>query len=234
MSDTSYTYLGLTNKVLLELNEVTITDAAEFGGVSGFHESVKGYINDALESIFNEEDNRWPFQKTDATVTLLTDGSTDYALSANSADTDWDSFFIQKNLALTIPQDEKKLPNKPYTFYRDWYRAEDKNRTSDTYSCPDYVVRLNDNKIAVSPPANQAYTLKYEYYTIFTPLTASTDVPLVPERYRRAIIEYAKMLAYDFRDNAESADLSQKRAEKIVNQMRRDLIPQQDTVVAAC
>ena len=75
------------------MNEVTFADATEFGNATGFHQHVKESINWALADIYNEEDNQWEWQTTEATK-VLTIGTSGYTIESTAAAVDWDSFYI--------------------------------------------------------------------------------------------------------------------------------------------
>lgn len=234
MTTQPYTYLGLVNEVLESLNEVPLT-SADFADAVGFHAHIKESVNNAISDIIEEEDSEWGFQwALSSAVTLATDGTQEYALESTADHVDWDSFYIAKDATITTAGgdgDHKELPIIEYDNWRMNYREIDYNLDSTGYSKPDFVVRKPDNtKFIISPPADRAYTVYYEYFTEVTELEAYDDVPTIPEKYRNQIKEQAKVYAYMFRDNLEQAAFQEKVAERKINRMRRNTIPQQETM----
>lgn len=228
----SYNYLQICNEVLEEVNEVEFTDSTDFASSVGFHSKVKNYVNYAIARIYDEEDGCWPFLLVTTTFTTLTDGTVDYtpvaATSAPVEAIEWDSFCILKDSLLNNP-DYLKLAYVSWPPYRDIYRVIDKNMDSNGYGKPRVVTRQLDNTISISPPAAELYTVQYQYYTGFLPLSAYSDVPLVPERYKQIIIDGALKRVYEFRDNAEQAMAKEQDFKDGVNRMRRKIIPQSES-----
>lgn len=222
----AYTYIGLCNQVLRALNEVEFSGETDFNSAVGFHAHTKDFINYTLAHIYSEEDNRWPFQVTTGSVTLLTDGTVDYSLNATAAVIDWDSFYLDYDVALDSPE-YKKLRRVPYDYYKNYHRVNDLNLTvSTSYGKPDFIARNYDNTVSVSPPANAAYTMKYYYWARLTKLSAHGDVPIIPETYEKVIVDGALARAYKFRDNIEQGSAADEDFMRGINTMRRNLIPQ--------
>lgn len=227
------TWYDMCNRTLRQMGEVEFASTSDFNSASGFHSSVKDCINYSIARIYDEEDSTWPFQLITTTFTTLTNGTVDYTpVAATSASVDsieWDSFCILRDTLLTSP-DYQKLTYVPWPTYRDMYRPQDKNITSSTgYGKPRLVSRQLDNSISISPPAAEAYTVQYQYYGGFVPLSVYNDVSLIPDRYVQVIVDGALKRAYDFRDNVEQAASKDKEFTDGVNRMRRKLIPQAES-----
>lgn len=233
MTTQPYTYLGLTNEVLLALNEVLLT-SANFGDATGFHAQVKESINYSIQDIIEEEDSEWDFQWATTSFTVSTDGTQEYSLLSTTDHVDWDSFYIEKNQTFIDAGDDGYHKELQYLDYDNWrknYRENDKNMVSTSYTKPNYVVRKPDStKVIVSPPADLAYEINYEYFIEATELEDYNDVPLIPEKYKSQIVEKAKTYSYMFRDNIEQSALQDKRSEDKINRMRRNSIPQAESM----
>ncbi len=227
----AYDYIGIANKILQEFNEVTLDSAAEFNSAIGFQAAVKNFVNHAINDITQEEDNRWEFLATDTTQVLLTDGTFRYSAPAASAFIDFKSFYIGRDVALTNP-DATKITEMPYARFRDTIFVRNFNLVTADFGKPDFVIRNNDNDYFIDIPAAEAYTLNFTYFTNPTALSASTDAPIIPERFEYVIVDGALIYANRFRDNIEGEQLATERFTKGINEMRRQLIPITDSVQA--
>jgi hypothetical protein len=71
---------------------------------------------------------------------------------------------------------------------------------------------------------DQAYTLVYEYYQVPVDLSAYSDAPTIPERFRHVIIDGAMLYAYLFRSNEQAANLAKSKFDDGVKRMRTMLV----------
>lgn len=227
----------MCNSVFRAMGEVEFNSSGtDLANATGFHASVKDYINWGIQRIYDEEDGKWPFLYSQGTLTLLTNGTVNYTLAADADNVDWNSFAITYNVTLIEPW-FKKLQQIPFDTYRDYRLEIDSNIianagiTVNGYAKPDVVARNFDNTVSFSPPAKEAYTATYNYYRGFTYLSNATDVSLVPDRFNQIIIDGAIKRVYDFRDNVEQAQVKEKDFVDGVNRMRRRLIPQAESMI---
>lgn len=229
----AYDYQGIVNEVLRAIGEVTLDNTTDFNAASKFHAFVKDSVNDSIADIYAREDNNWEFARATGTQTLLTDGTIQYSLPSDTAWVEWDSFYLNKDLPAS-GEDAKDLDEIPWETYREGDFMDDLNATSDSYTKPDHVIRLTDNDYIISHPADLAYQVKFEYYKNPTVLSAATDVPDIPERFKSVIKIGALVYVYGFRDNAEEMTRAEDKFDFKINEMRRQLIKQTDsmTVVA--
>ncbi len=233
MSTNDYTFLGLCNDILEALNEVPLS-ASTFAGASGFHKHVKNSVNAAIEDIYNEEDNEWPWQVTEGTINStgtgkLIAGTSEYDINSDAIWVNWDSFYIDRDATLDRP-DHVELKLKDWDYYRDYLREDSINGGTNARNKPQDVIRTEDNKALFNPIPDDTYTVKYNYFADFTPLSADTDVPSVPQQYRKCIYWGAMRYAYEFRDDRSNTDRAVKYWEDWVNKMRRSLIPQDNVM----
>lgn len=227
----AYDFQGVVNDVLIELNEVTLDTTTDFNNAIGFHAAVKNYVNRTVHDIAQEEDNRWEYLATEGSQVLLTDGTFEYSAPADSAFIDYNSFYIAKDALLTNP-DATDIEQMPYERFRDSWFTRNFNMDSTEYGKPDYVIRNTDNDFFINIPAGEAYTLKFTYFKNPTALSAATDVPEVPERFRYVLVDGALIYGNRFRDNFEAQKEATDRFSKGINEMRRQLIPISESVQA--
>lgn len=221
------TYLNIVNRVLLALNEVTLT-SSNFGTADGFCSEVKEHVNAAIFDVYTEEDCRWPWAWTEDTISTVA-GTTVYTLASAANTADWHSFRIDADAGNNI--DAAHLPLIEHNLYRRKYWPRDDGATSDNYSKPFAVARRPDNKLVVTPVPDQVYSIRYEYYDIPTGLSNHDDTISIPDEYVQLIVDKALHYAYMFRDNTESADRAAGRYKDNVDKVRRIEIPQFHNVI---
>jgi len=225
----TYDYIGLCNETLVAVGEEPFADATEFNAAVGLQSHVKYVINSAIRDIYSQEQNEWVFAKTTDTITLVA-GTLEYSTNSNAASIDWDTFFIQYDAALDSP-DHQELHLVSYDTYVKYYRSSEENSlTATEYTKPHSVVRSQDNKAIFFPKADAAYTVEYEYFAKPTDLSASTDVPTIPENYRAVIISGATMYMHKYLDDETKAQLEAGVFRKKIKDMRMAIQPYEDTV----
>lgn len=69
-------------------------------------------------------------------------------------------------------------------------------------------------------PASTTATLTVRYLKVSPDLSGSSDVPLMPDRFRYAIVEYAVAKAHRDKDNYDEAALAVQAGDAIVQRMR--------------
>jgi hypothetical protein len=193
----AYTYLDVTNEVLARMNEVTLTSSG-FNSARGFQIQCKNAVNDSINFINHREFN-WPFNHTTGSETLVA-GTSRYSIPATAKTVDYETFRLVKDS--TLGSIGGGLVVLDYKEYVDRYIEQEDDATVQG-GVPKYIVRTPDNNYLLFPYPNKAYTLKYEYYALTVPLTASTDVPSIPELYRSVIADGATAYAYQYRGEVE-------------------------------
>lgn len=202
------TYLSLTNKVLRRLNEVELT-SSNFATAGGFHAVAKDAVIDAIGEI-QQAEIEWPFNHGTATITLLTDGTTEYSLAADTQSVDWESFRLVNDVPTTTVN-EKFLPVLPYNEYiSKGYRENNINMVSAAE--PDFVVPTQDDKVAIYPGLSDlAYNVTYEYWQVPTEVSAHGDTTAIPSRFDHVIVQRALWDCYMFRDNDTQANIAKSK-----------------------
>lgn len=221
----SYTFLGLVNEVNRRFNEVELT-SANFANAKGFYNTVKDSVNNAIRDI-NQTHYEWPFNHAIETLTLVP-GQTRYPYPSNTSTVNYETFRIKEDT--TFNNDTVKLSSLTYEEYLS--RFVDQEYTSDVtrQGIPEYIVHPPSQEIIVSPAPDNAYELVYEYYTFGDDLAVSTDVPIIPSRFKHVIIEGAIYHAYMFRGNEQSATMAKSKFEEALKRMRILLINRYDYV----
>ena len=222
----AYNFLGLVNDVNRRLNEVELT-SSNFATAIGAYSQAKDAINSSIRLI-NQREFEWPFNHNTQEDTL-TAGVVRYDFPADAKTIDFDSFRIKRND--TFGNETKKLNLISYEEYLERY-ADYEYNTSNTgiRGLPHSVFRTPDQQYGIVQPADNAYELIYEYYSLPTDLEAYTDVPSIPVQFRHIIVDGAMYYAYLFRGNTQDATLMQSKFESGVDHMRSLYINRYDYV----
>ena len=91
-------FLELTNKVLVDFNEVPLTDVT-FNNATGFHSKIKTAVNQAVFDIYTVKDTEWPFLNTKQEFNTVI-GTATYTKPVSVLSVDWDSFKIKRPTAV--------------------------------------------------------------------------------------------------------------------------------------
>lgn len=219
----AYTYLDVTNEVLARFNEVELT-AANFNNARGFQIQCKNAVNAAIRHI-NQKEYAWPFNHAEAEVTLVAD-QTRYDLPTDTKLIDYDTFRLVYDD--TLGNSGRSLIYLDYKEYVDKYvEQEDK---SNVGSIPTHVFRDPANRYGLYPYPDKAYKIKFDYYTYPTSLSAATDVPSIPERFRHIIVDGAVMFGFQYRGETQQYQLNLDRFEEGIKNMQSVLSNRHDYV----
>lgn len=209
----AYTYLDITNEVLARFNEVTLTSSG-FSSARGFQVQCKNAVNDAIRYI-NQSEFNWPFNHSTQSETLVA-GTSRYSIPADAKTVDYETFRIVRDDSLGSRGDSLQLMN--YYEYVDRFISQED--TTGVGSVPTHVIRTPDNNFVLYPYPDKAYTLKYEYYTLPTTLSAQDDVPTIPEQFRHVIADGATAYAYQYRGEAQQYAINFGRFEQGIKNMQ--------------
>jgi len=89
---------------------------------------------------------------------------------------------------------------------------------------PEMVVRTPDNNYLLYPFPNKAYSIKFDYYTFPTDLSAHGDTTSIPDRFAPVIIDGATAFVYQYRGEAQQYQLNMQRFEQGIKNMQTLLI----------
>ena len=213
----SYDYLAITNEVLSRFNEVELT-SANFSTSRGFQTQCKNAINSAIRTV-NQLEYTWPFNHASNDETLVV-GQTRYSLPTDTKLIDYNTFRIRKSDPLNVSATPlKELDYKEYIS-----RHVEQEDDTTVGGVPTYIVRTPDNRYALVPYADKAYTLTFDYYTYPADLAVYTDVPTIPERFRSIIVDGACMYGYEYRGETGQFQLAEERFKQGIKNMQSVLL----------
>lgn len=158
----------------------------------------KRWLNDAAHEIDELED--WPYLNA----------STTGAAPLTIADLRTvESVAIVSDMLVLEPQDRRSLVD----YYVDL----------TTTGTPTFYYITTGTTINVYP-ANTSKTLTVRYWKFTADMSAGTDAPAMPDRFRMAVVERACAKAYRDSDNPQAAADCLGESERIVQTMRESLL----------
>tara|TARA_R110002051_G_scaffold261719_1_gene321641 strand:+ start:661 stop:1374 length:714 start_codon:yes stop_codon:yes gene_type:complete len=216
-------FLAITNKVLRSLNEVELT-AANFANSRGIQTAVKDFVNRSINDIYTSE-LEWPFLHADGTVTTVA-GTAEYALVSGYKSVDVDTVYL-----IEASTDVKVLSYIPYAQFTQQFRSRDLDpTTTDNRAKPEYVYLTQDDKIGFTPIPDKEYTIYYEYWQTHTDLSASTDTPILPDRYQDTVVSRAEYYVHQLRADLQATSMKHGEYKERIARMRIDLINRPDVM----
>ena len=218
-------FLNLTNKVLVRLNEVPLTEAG-FASATGFYSDAQNAVNLALKDV-NTQQYEWPFNHQYATQQLVR-GTQIYALPLDTHSVDWDTFYIARDDGQNI--EARHLSYMDYDRWASIWRDIDFASDELAWTVPTNVFPTQGLEFGVSGVPGKDMTCKFEYWKVPADLQAYNDVATVPDAFEHVLINGAMFYAYLFRENIESAALMEKLFRDGIENMRRILVPQPSRV----
>lgn len=212
----AYNYLTLTNDVCHRLNEVSLT-TSNFSSASNQYLSIKDSVNFSIRDL-NQSEFEWPFNYNLHSETLVA-GQSRYSFPSNYKTSSMDTFRVRRNA--TFGNETVLLKNLTYEDYMSKHIDDEYNTSDESIrDVPRSVSKTPDLKFVVHPVPDEAYTLDYEYYSLPTDLVLASDIPAVPEQFRKVIVEGAMYYMYTFRSDIENAQLSMNKFKEGVKDMR--------------
>jgi len=89
---------------------------------------------------------------------------------------------------------------------------------------PTHIVRTLDNNYILYPFPDKAYTLKFDYFTFPSDLSAHGDTTTIPDRFGPVIIDGATSYVYQYRGEVEQYQLNFARFEQGIKNMQTLLV----------
>ena len=238
------TYLDLTNEILRELNEITLT-AANFGNATGFQQFVKDAINKSIFDIANEEP-QLPFFAADLSgatnpfygnvVVPTVIGQRYYLLKSDSTSikddygsVDWDDFYLTTiNVSgESAPYVSQGLKFLTHADWRRYYRDNENNDSAEgqVYGEPKYVIKSPDNrKFGLSPIPDKIYNIHFYAYVKPTALSAYTDEIILPDQYKNVILARVRYYTWQFKESPQQASFALQDYVQSMKAMKENLI----------
>ena len=219
------TYLNLVNELLRRLNEVEISEE-DFGSTKNVQSLAKDSINSSIREILQEA-QEWPFTLVTYEQTLSV-GTKTYAFPSDYSKADWESFYL-KNTNTTDPGVLKPLSYDEYLSNR---RAGDDTSGLDGYTKPLNVYKTQEEKFGVTPVPDTSYVVEYKYWKFPNDLVLSSDVCIIPDRFKHIIIDGAMMYLMYFRSNEQSAQLHKDKFKVGIKSMKRLVVDSKDSILS--
>ena len=95
---------------------------------------------------------------------------------------------------------------------------------------PEFVIRTPDNNYLLYPFPIKSVTIKFDYYTFPTDMSAHGDTTTVPDRFAAVIIDGATAFVYQYRGETQQYQLNFGRFEQGIKNMQTLLINRFDYV----
>ena len=89
---------------------------------------------------------------------------------------------------------------------------------------PQYVARTPDNNFLLYPFPTKGFTLKYDFFSFPTDMSASTDTTTIPDRFAAVIIDGATAFVYQYRGETAQYQLNFQRFEQGIKNMQTLLV----------
>ena len=89
---------------------------------------------------------------------------------------------------------------------------------------PEYVVRTPDNNYLFYPFPNKSYSVKFDYYTFPSDLSAHGDTTSIPDRFDPVIVDGATAFVYQYRGETQQYQLNMQRFEQGIKNMQTLLV----------
>ena len=89
---------------------------------------------------------------------------------------------------------------------------------------PTHIIRTLDNNYILYPFPDKAYTLKFDYFTFPTTMSAHGDTTTIPDRFAPVIIDGATSYVYQYRGEIEQYQLNFARFEQGIKNMQTLLV----------
>ena len=94
----------------------------------------------------------------------------------------------------------------------------------DQGGVPEYVVRTPDNNYLFYPFPNRSYSVKFDYFTFPTDMSAHDDTTTIPDRFDAVIVDGATAFVYQYRGETTQYQLNFQRFEQGIKNMQTLLV----------
>lgn len=247
----STSYLNLTNELLRELNEVTLTSGS-FATAVGVQQHVKDSINRAYFDIITEEP-QWPFLSAGESGDVdpmygnvyvdTIQGQRFYELKPASdsiktdyGSIDWDNFYATTVgvAGETAPYTGKNLSFMTTEAWKTFRRVSENldDADSQTFGVPNSVIRSPDSrKFGLSPIPDKVYRVWFYAWNLPTKFTSYSDEIVFPEMYSTVLLARARYYIWQFKDNPQAASFAMDDYRKGLRSMRSNLIEAAPTTI---
>ena len=94
----------------------------------------------------------------------------------------------------------------------------------DRGAIPSYVTRTPDNTYILYPYPNKSFSIKYDYFTFPSDMSAHSDTTSIPDRFAPIIADGATAFVYQYRGETQQYQLNMQRFEQGIKNMQTLLI----------
>ena len=94
----------------------------------------------------------------------------------------------------------------------------------DSGGVPLYVSRTLDNNYLLYPFPDKQYSLKFDYFTFPSDLSAHSDTTTIPDRFAPVIVDGATAFVYQYRGETQQYQLNMQRFEQGIKNMQALLV----------
>ena len=94
----------------------------------------------------------------------------------------------------------------------------------DSGGIPQYVVRTPDNNYILYPFPTKSFSIKYDYFTFPSDMSAHSDTTSVPDRFAPIIADGATAFVYQYRGETQQYQLNMQRFEQGIKNMQTLLV----------
>ena len=100
----------------------------------------------------------------------------------------------------------------------------------DKGGVPSYVTRTPDNNFILFPYPNKSFSIKYDYFTFPSDMTAHGDTTSIPDRFAPIIADGASAFVYQYRGETQQYQLNMQRFEQGIKNMQTLLVNRFDYI----
>ena len=211
----AYDFIGLVNDVCGRLNEVKLT-TTNFATTTGYYTFVKEAVNSSIRHI-QQEEFEWSWNHIENELTLVA-GVSRESFPADVKSLNMQSFRIKRDD--TLGNGTQHLKEITYEEYLEKYVDQEYDSNTSNRGIPRLIVKAPSREFILIPEPDKAYKLVYEYYTLGFDLEVHNDVPSIPEPYRHVIVNGAMYYVYQFRNDAQMANMSLQMFEDGIKYLR--------------
>jgi len=95
---------------------------------------------------------------------------------------------------------------------------------------PEFVIRTPDNNYLLYPFPNKSYSIKFDYFTFPSDMSAHSDTTTIPDRFAAIIIDGATAFVYQYRGETSQYQLNMQRFEQGIKHLQTLLVNKYDYV----
>ena len=89
---------------------------------------------------------------------------------------------------------------------------------------PQYVIRTPDNNYILFPYPDKSFSIKFDYFTFPSDMTAHSDTTTIPDRFAAVIADGATAFVYQYRGETSQYQLNMQRFEQGIKNMQTLLV----------